>query len=108
MSYQNFTSFKELMDGWLARLKEKKIEHHELFKEGRPNESGICFGHVVAINHCLTELIYLLDYFQKQSHDVHEGLVATYLKYTSDDSYQDETQNDKNIVGKIDEQNHKS
>jgi len=103
-----FTSFKELMDGWLARLKEKKAEERKFFQDGHPNTSNICFGHSVAVSICLEDLINLLDYFQKQSHDVHKELVATYLKYTSDGSSQGETSYENNSGDKKDEGSQKS
>lgn len=99
-----FTSLKDLMEGWLVRQKDYKAKEKNFFKEEHPVESGICFGHLVAIGECLEDLVGLIDHLQRQARDAYEALLLTRLKYKSDVPSQGEIPYDSSNAGKIDEQ----
>lgn len=81
MSDFMFTSIRELLDSWIARLKEWKAKEKEFLDSGHPNESCIFFGHVVEISNCIQDLIDLIGHIYVETQEVRIGLESTYLKY---------------------------
>ncbi len=104
MPCPEFKSLKDLLEGWLARQKEYKAKSEKLYKEGHPVECGICFGHLVAIDRCIEDLVGLIDHLGKQAHDVYEVLLSTREKYVSGGPVQGESPCDTGIVGKREEE----
>jgi len=107
MPCSEFKSLQDLMEEWLARQKEYKAKEKKFFKEKHPVESGICFGHMVAIGECLEDLVSLIGLLQRQARDAYEVLLSTRMKYRSDVSSRDESLYESDSFGKRDEPPHR-